>query len=447
MSAMLDLESIISEYSKAFDFLNIRKGYGRISRLTISGGLPLLKTSFTEGAAVQTLARGKESFAFFTNPGTEKIKSFVKGAASSQIRETNSEFAGDVHPDKNVGEAECLELARQFQEMAAGFEGNIPGRFSAEIFFIDREEEQINNCGICTRDSSKHIFGTIHCSSTKSGQVRAIETFGISGSAARIDAVDIYRPLERLASRLKESNGWKRAPAGSYPAVLDAKISSILIHETLGHALEADFFTPLDLRKKVGAKVCNEVVSLVDNSAQEGWFGSYQVDSEGTGPGKNILIEKGILRGLLHSRQTADACKMKPTGNGRSALINAAPLPRMSNLKLEPGAGGIHDFLKDMENGILIEGLLGGCICVPEKDFFWIECEGGVAVEGGQAGRPFGRLIISGRISHLFHDILGVGGKEPGEIPGLCLKSGQILPVSASCPELYIRAIEISPLE
>lgn len=443
---MANLDSLAEEFGKMFDFINLRAGSGRLTQLTIRGELPhTLKTLFVKGVTVQTLVRGKEAFNFFASPATEEIVSYLRKTAAGC--QTGGNCSRKGISDMDTPESGDLGLTKQFKEMLVDLGCDNPGRFSVEVLSIEREEKQASSFikNIC--NNSNHIFVTLSCRSAVSGRIIAVETLGMSGLNQRLEEERICLLLGRLIDRLKESNQRHRAPAGSFPAVLDAKTSAMLVHETLGHALEADFLTPLDLRQKVGMRICHEAVTLIDDSAVEGLFGSYGVDSEGIKPKKNILIEKGILCGLLHSQHTAGAWKTQPTGNGRSALINKAPLPRMSNLKLEPGNGNIKDFIKAVDNGVFVSRPLGGCMCIPEKDFYWIECEGGAMIEDGQLGKPFGSLIISGRITRLCQDILGIGDADPGEGPGLCLKSDQILPISTSCPELYLRSIEISPLE
>ena len=97
------------------------------------------------------------------------------------------------------------------------------------------------------------------------------------------------------------------APAGEMEVVLGPGWPGILLHEAVGHGLEADFN-----RKKtsafsglIGQKVASELCTVVDDGTIPLRRGSLNVDDEGTPSSQSVLIEKGILRGYLQDRLSA----------------------------------------------------------------------------------------------------------------------------------------------
>src|SRR5205823_2366375 len=97
------------------------------------------------------------------------------------------------------------------------------------------------------------------------------------------------------------------APAGSMEVVLGPGWPGILLHEAIGHGLEADFnrkgtsaFSGL-----VGEKVASELCTVIDNGTIPNRRGSLNVDDEGNPTQETVLIEKGVLQGYLQDKLSA----------------------------------------------------------------------------------------------------------------------------------------------
>src|SRR5271155_3393862 len=97
------------------------------------------------------------------------------------------------------------------------------------------------------------------------------------------------------------------APAGEMVVVLGPGWPGVMLHEAVGHGLEGDFN-----RKKtstfsgrIGQRVASELCTVVDDGTIPSRRGSLNIDDEGTPTRRNVLIEKGILRGYLQDRLNA----------------------------------------------------------------------------------------------------------------------------------------------
>ena len=126
------------------------------------------------------------------------------------------------------------------------------------------------------------------------------------------------------------------APAGTMEVVLAPGDSGILLHEAVGHGLEADFNRKgtSNYTGQVGQLVASELCTVVDDATLLQSRGSINVDDEGNEPRSSVLIEKGKLVGYMHDRLSAQHFKLTPSGNGRRESFACAPMPRMTNTLL-----------------------------------------------------------------------------------------------------------------
>ena len=127
--------------------------------------------------------------------------------------------------------------------------------------------------------------------------------------------------------------------AGEMEVVLAAGSSGILLHEAIGHGMEADFNRKevSIFADKIGKPVADNFVSIVDDGTQPNSRGYINIDDEANDTGKTYLVENGILQSYLHDRISANYYKVKPTGSGRRQSFRYAPLPRMRNTYMLPG--------------------------------------------------------------------------------------------------------------
>src|SRR5687767_12061607 len=110
-----------------------------------------------------------------------------------------------------------------------------------------------------------------------------------------------------------------KPPAGEMTVVLGAGDSGILLHEAVGHGLEADFNRKgvSNYSGRVGKPVASSLCTVVDNADIPNSRGAINVDDEGNDPRPSTLIENGVLRGYMHDAHSARHYKLEPTGNGR----------------------------------------------------------------------------------------------------------------------------------
>lgn len=239
----------------------------------------------------------------------------------------------------------------------------------------------------------------------------------------------------------------KPPPAMEAPALFTPPAAGVLLHEICGHLLEADLIVngASPFAPRLNEKIAPELVTLRDDPLFPGGRVRLSIDDEGERPASRILIESGTLRGFLSDRRTAAATGGRSTGNARRESYRHPPLPRISNLVMDPGAEDPAGLLEGIARGILVERLGRGQVD-PRRGEFRLEVESGRMIDGGEAGRPVAGAFIVGSCRGLLGSIDGVGndGKiDPGA--GVCIKEEQIVPVGQAAPSVRVSNVSIVP--
>ncbi|MDH4179882.1 MAG: TldD/PmbA family protein [Armatimonadota bacterium] len=234
------------------------------------------------------------------------------------------------------------------------------------------------------------------------------------------------------------------APAGKFPAVFHPSIAGLLVHEALGHNTEADSVLTGQsiLDGKLGAKIAADCITVVDDSDIFGSWGSYQYDSEGTPGGRRVLVEKGVLKGFLHSLETAGKMGVEPTGSARADGFAHRPIVRMSNTMILPGHSSLEDFIADIDLGILLRaGQWGYVWC--EKGEYTCHAGEGIMIRDGQLAEQVRDVSVSGLVLETLANALDVSRDFELKMPGNCGKDGQGMPVNGGGPYVKVREIVV----
>jgi len=274
---------------------------------------------------------------------------------------------------------------------------------------------------------------------------------GTAGGGGRVALEGLIAPehwqgLAREALRIALVNLRSvPAPAGVMDVVLGPGWPGILLHEAVGHGLEGDFnrkghsaFAGL-----MGQRVAAPGVTVVDDGTIPDRRGSISVDDEGTAPGRNVLIEDGILVGYMQDRQNARLMGVAPTGNGRRQSYAHAPMPRMTNTFMLAGPDDPASILAGLEDGIYAVGFGGGQVDITNGKFVF-SCTEAYRVRNGQVGDPIRGATLIGDGATALQQIRAIGNDlslDPGI--GNCGKQGQWVPVGVGLPTLRIGGLTI----
>jgi TldD protein len=240
------------------------------------------------------------------------------------------------------------------------------------------------------------------------------------------------------------------APSGSMPVVLSSRAGGTMIHEAVGHGLEADLAChALSVyHMKLGEVVASPLVTVVDDGTLGGRRGSFRFDDEGAQSGRTTLIEKGVLKAYLSDKRSQCLFGIEGTGNGRRESFRHTPMVRMSNTYVLPGPHHPDAILKETSWGLFVASMGGGQVDTTTGDFVFAVTEGYLIRNGTLAESVRGATLVgNGPAVIASIDRLG---SDLGFANGTCGKDGQAAPVTDAQPTMRIQSMSVGgevPLE
>ncbi len=236
-------------------------------------------------------------------------------------------------------------------------------------------------------------------------------------------------------------------PAGVYGVVVDPELIGLVLHEAFGHASEGDLVTTKEsvLEGRIGQRVASPLVTIVDDGYVEGgYFLPY--DDEGAKKTRQVVVEEGILKGFLHSRETAQKLGVPSSGNGRAQDFESPPIVRQTNYFLESGDQTLEEMVEDVKDGLYIcgRGAGGGQVDVGLGTFTF-RAGPSYTIKNGRLGELVRGVSISGAVLQTLMDVEAVGKDLSVRTSffGGCGKSGQRARVGHGGPHTKIRRMII----
>ncbi len=261
------------------------------------------------------------------------------------------------------------------------------------------------------------------------------------GGVEGLEIFDRVSPEEvaRIASdRALQALRSPAAPAGTMPVVLSSEAGGTMVHEAVGHGLEADLASQgLSVYQgKLGQKVASELITVVDDGTMANRRGSFGYDDEGTPSQRNVLIENGILKSYMYDRLMAQRDGVQSTGNGRRENYRHRPIVRMTNTYIDRGTMNPDDIVKATDHGLFVKKMGGGQVNTVNGDFVF-EVTEGYRIENGKIGEPVRNATLTGNGPKVLQ-MVDMVGNDLGFAIGTCGKDGQGVPVTDAQPTLRI---------
>ena len=234
-------------------------------------------------------------------------------------------------------------------------------------------------------------------------------------------------------------------PAGEMDVVLGAGWPGVLLHEAVGHGFEGDFHRKGSsvFSGRMGQRVAAPGVTVVDDGSIAGRRGSLTIDDEGTPTGRTVLIEDGIMVGLMHDRLSARQLGAAATGNGRRQSFAHMPMPRMTNTFMEGGRDSRADMIASTKRGLYAANFGGGQVDITNGKFVF-QCTEAYLIEDGRITAPVRGATLIGDGATALTNISMIGDDfafDPGV--GVCGKAGQGVPVGIGQPSLKIGGLTV----
>lgn len=248
----------------------------------------------------------------------------------------------------------------------------------------------------------------------------------------REDPQSLARQVGETAVALLDA---RAARGGSYPVVLDQELAGVFVHEAVGHATEGDIILEGDscLEGRLGERIGSELVTVKDDPSLM-LNGYYPFDDEGSLAQETVLVENGVLRSYLNTRETAARLGGVP-GNARAEGMSR-PVVRMSNTYIANGDWKLEEILEELKSGVYLAGSRGGQVSTGEG-IFQFNAKKGYIIEDGERTQLLRDVSLSGKILETLLHVKAVGDDLKYN-SGRCGKSGQLVPVSDGSPHLLV---------
>lgn len=273
---------------------------------------------------------------------------------------------------------------------------------------------------------------------------------GVSGGGGRLGMgfftdLQIDRYATEAARQAIVQLDAREAPAGTMEVVLGPGWPGILLHEAVGHGLEADFnrkgtsaFSGL-----IGQRVASDLCTVIDEGTIPNRRGSLNIDDEGNPTSQTVLIEKGILRGYLQDQLSSRLTGAGLTGNGRRESYRHLPMPRMTNTYMLGGESAPEDIIRSVSRGIYAVQFGGGQVDITSGKFVFSASEA-YLIEDGQITAPVRGATLIGNGPQSLTTVTAVGNDLAlDEGVGTCGKDGQSVPVGVGMPTIRISGMTV----
>jgi TldD protein len=235
----------------------------------------------------------------------------------------------------------------------------------------------------------------------------------------------------------------KKAPAGKMAVILSSEAGGTMVHEAVGHGLEADLAQEgLSVyQNKIGEQIASPLITVMDDKTVPNKRGSFVFDDEGTPAQKTILIEKGVLKNYMYNRLYASKANTHSTANGRRESYRNRPIVRMTNTMIASGNENPESIIHSVESGLFVKKMGGGQVNTVNGDFMF-EVTEGYLIEKGKIGEPVRGATLTGNGPQILK-IIDKVGSDLGFGIGTCGKDGQGVPVADAQPTLRIPEIVV----
>ncbi|NPA32696.1 MAG: TldD/PmbA family protein [Aquificae bacterium] len=409
---------------------------------------------YDEGVGIRLIKNGKNYYGYTTNPTLENLlelaKTLARGEGHGPVAVGKSYLKGwtpaVIDPDEESLSFRA-QILKRAEEEARSFGDKIK-QVLAVLADKTREILVINTLGEIAKDTQKRVvfFVEVVASDGQTLQ-RGYESVG---GKMGFEILNEFPPEEiarKAARRALLMLDAKPAPAGSFTVVMSSEAGGTMIHEAVGHGLEADLVQQgLSVYAgKIGEMVASPLVTVVDDATLPHHNGSFAVDDEGVPAQRKVLIKNGELVGYMYDRLRAMRDGVQSTGNGRRQSYAHIPMVRMTNTFIEPGRDNPEDIIADTKEGILVVKMGGGEVNTVTGDFVF-EIMEGYMIENGRVTYPIRGATLIGNGPRALMDVDAVGS-DIGWSIGTCGKDGQGVPVTDAQPTIRIKRMTLGGVE
>lgn len=446
------LEAACSRGGEYADIFSEHRAY--TSLVLEDGKLEKIMAGADAGAGIRLIHQGRTAYAY-TNDFSRHALLDASSAVSRASQEAPALTVLDLRtqrpdrrstvsrPPDQVPIEQKIALVRSAERVARAV-----GKDVRQVSVIYRDTVQCveigNTLGSIASDERTSITFIVQVVAAGDGIIQsAHESVGGTTGFELFDGEKAEDLAVKAARRALMMLSAPKAPAGTMPVVISSSAGGTMIHEAIGHGLEADLAQQglSVFSKKMGTRVASPLITVVDDGTLPGKRGSFCFDDEGTPSQRTVLVDRGTLTSYLYDRITAMKDGSASTGNGRRESYQHRPIPRMTNTFIAAGTDDPDSILRSVASGLFVEKIGGGQVNTVTGDFVF-DVQEAYRIEQGSKGMPVRGATLTGNGPRVLLEIDMVGN-DLGFSIGTCGKDAQGVPVSDAMPTLRIPEIVV----
>jgi len=354
----------------------------------------------------------------------------------------NSNHPIKIYPDKK-SQLDKVDLLKEAHTVAAGYDKLID---QVIINYIDSVQNVLvaNSEGLFVEDERVRTrIGIYAIASRKDEKQTGSSHPGAHMGYEFYDKINIKEYAEDAARMAVTMINSDFAPGGKMPVIIENGMGGVIFHEACGHGLEATSVAKGTsvFADKLNKKIASDLVTAIDDGTIANAWGSQNIDDEGLGTAKNVLIENGILKSFMIDRLNGRRMKMEPTGSGRRQSYRYAPTSRMTNTYIDNGDSTREEIIKNTEYGLYAKEMGGGSVNPATGEFNFNVREGYLIREGNIAEPVRGATLI-GKGSEILKKIDMLGNNlKFGQ--GMCGSISGSIPTNVGQPTIRVSELTV----
>jgi TldD protein len=450
-----DLEEYLSEaLSAGGDYADLYFEYLATSSISIDEGIVKSATQGVSlGVGIRVIAGERTGYAYSDDLAPEKIRRAARVAAHIASGPSRVEKTGFTEADRRnlypvltapteTSLTERVDLVRRADRAARAADTRV---FQVQAAYADNLRHVLvaTSDGVLSYDRQPMArLGVAVLAREGNGTPQR----GYSGGGGRVgldwflnEKTPEYFAREATRQAVVQLDAVP-APAGEMTVVLGPGWPGILLHEAVGHGLEADFNRKgvSAFSNRIGEQVASPLCTVVDDGTIAHRRGSLNVDDEGTPTQQNVLIENGVLRGYLRDKLSSRIMRANSSGSGRRESYQHIPMPRMTNTFMLAGESDPEEIIRSVPRGLYCANFGGGQVDITSGNFVFSASES-YLIEDGKITRPVRGATLIGNGPEALKYVSMVGNDlRLDEGVGICGKEGQSVPVGVGIPTIRI---------
>jgi TldD protein len=405
-----------------------------------------------KGAGVRVVLGDKTGFSCTDNVNITELKKAAKTARiianhcddpkALQVNQMTQRPTHDLYsisvPLTGISLEAKLDLLRTIDQAARAFDNRIE-KVTVTLLISEQVVIIANSLNVFEVDERPMVRIDVECLAHE-GSRRESARAGGGGrhDFSKLVEGESWRAyVEEAAQRAIDLLSSEPAPAGEMTVVLGNGWPGVLIHEAVGHGLEADF------NRKGTSAFASELCTVIDDGTAAGRRGSLNIDDEGTPTTETVLIEKGRLVRYMNDRLNGDLMGQGLTGNGRRESYRHVPMPRMTNTYLAGGSSTPGEIISSVQHGLYAVTFSGGQVDITNGNFTF-SASAAYLIENGKLTKMVKGATLIGNGPEALKRISMVGN-DPAldKGVGICGKDGQSVPVCVGMPTVRIDGVTV----